>query len=56
MYDADRAWRNALRAVTLAQIADGLPPVSHARAQSWLENPSAPLPDWEPLKGTRTPG
>jgi Rrf2 family protein len=46
MYEADRAWRDALRSVTLAQIADQLPPISHARAQAWLENPSASLPAW----------
>ncbi|GLY71659.1 RrF2 family transcriptional regulator [Amycolatopsis taiwanensis] len=44
MLDADRAWRDSLRAVTLADLSGQLPEWAHARAGSWLADPSKPLP------------
>ncbi|MEU0738027.1 Rrf2 family transcriptional regulator [Streptomyces sp. NPDC006134] len=44
MYDADRAWRDSLRAVTVADLAGRLPADLRERARSWLRDPSAPLP------------
>ncbi|MYR63190.1 Rrf2 family transcriptional regulator [Streptomyces sp. SID625] len=44
MYDADRAWRESLRAVTVAELSERLPETVRARGSAWLRDPTAPLP------------
>ncbi|MDA3645836.1 Rrf2 family transcriptional regulator [Saccharopolyspora indica] len=44
MLDADRAWRDSLRAVTLADISGRLSEPTRARAKAWLADPSTPPP------------
>ncbi|MET8904216.1 MULTISPECIES: Rrf2 family transcriptional regulator [unclassified Streptomyces] len=44
MYDADRAWRDSLRGVTVAHLRDGLPDILRERARTWIKDPSGPLP------------
>jgi Rrf2 family protein len=46
MYDADHAWRDSLRAVTLADLAARLPASALRRAHSWLNDPTKPLPPY----------
>jgi len=44
MYDADRAWRDSLRGVTVADLSSRLPVILRERARAWLKDPSGPLP------------
>ncbi|WP_327670297.1 MULTISPECIES: Rrf2 family transcriptional regulator [unclassified Streptomyces] len=44
MYDADRAWRESLRAVTVADLSGGLSETVRSRGRAWLADPTAPLP------------
>lgn len=44
MDDADRAWRDSLRAVTVADLSGRLPAGVRERGRAWLVNPAAPLP------------
>ncbi|POX47479.1 transcriptional regulator [Streptomyces sp. Ru71] len=44
MYDADRAWRDSLRAVTVADLSGRLAADLRERARAWLRDPSSPLP------------
>jgi Rrf2 family protein len=46
MHDAELAWRESLRAVTLAELAGQLPSISRARTRAWIEDPAAPLPPY----------
>lgn len=53
MYDADAAWRDSLRSVTVADIADKLPAWTRRRIHSFLDDPAKPLPPLPPVTRTR---
>ncbi|MEV1027066.1 Rrf2 family transcriptional regulator [Streptomyces sp. NPDC050264] len=44
MGDADQAWRQSLKSVTIADLGDRLAPELQQRARAWLQDPTAPLP------------
>lgn len=53
IYDADAAWRDSLRSVTVADIADKLPTWSRRRTRSWLDDPTKPLAPPPPVTRSR---
>ena len=46
MHDAERAWRQSLRSVTLAALSDQLPNTSRDRTRAWIKDPATPLPPY----------
>jgi Rrf2 family protein len=48
MHDAEHAWRESLRAVTLAELAGQLPGIAVARTRAWINDPATPLPPYPP--------
>lgn len=53
MYDADAAWRDSLRSVTVADVAGKLPTWTRRRTRRWLDDPTKPLPPPPPVSRTR---